>query len=171
MARAPAQAETADAASVRAFYDEFSSSRMQSYLLETNLRIEKAIERVLPFVAADSRVLEIGCGLGLITERMAQVAVRGGIWACDLSEKNVESAKQRLCGENVHFRTADVLREFDELRAWIAQPVDLVVMVDVLEHLPIGTHPAVFRNLRSVMGERATLVITYPSPQYQQYLR
>ena len=56
--------------SIRAFYDEFSDSRMQPYLHEKNFRIEKAIDRILPFVEIENTVLEIGCGLGLVTERV-----------------------------------------------------------------------------------------------------
>jgi trans-aconitate 2-methyltransferase len=170
VSKSEAQGEV-DPGSVRAFYNEFSNSRMQDYLVAPNLRIEKAIGRILPLLTPSSRVLEVGCGLGLITERMASVAPAGVIWACDLSDNNIAQARHRCRRDNVYFRTCDVLREFDQLRSWMSESVDVAVVVDVLEHLPLGTHAAFFRNLHSVMSENATLIVTYPSPQYQRHLR
>jgi hypothetical protein len=47
-----------DPITVRAFYDEFMVSRMLSYRRHGNARIEKAIERILPFVGRADHVLD-----------------------------------------------------------------------------------------------------------------
>src|SRR5437773_924217 len=98
-----------DSESVRAFYDEFADSRMLQYLSEENPRIEKAIARILPYVGMNSIVLEIGCGIGLVTERIAAKATKGSIWACDISERNISYARQRVRLPNVQFRRYDAL--------------------------------------------------------------
>lgn len=157
--------------SIRAFYDVFSDTRMHSYLYEKNLRIEKAVARILPFVATESTVLEVGCGLGLVTERVAEIASKGSVWACDISEKNILSARQRVKTPNVHFRCADIIRGFNELREWISKPIQLLLMVDVLEHLPLEDHATLFRNLRSILEPDSTAILTFPSAQYQRHLR
>ncbi len=156
---------------VRSFYDEFSASRMQRYLYEKNDRIEKAIARILPLVATDTAVLEIGCGIGLVVERIAGTARNGSIWACDISERCIQHARERVKASYVHFRSVDVLRSFDELRTWISKSIQLVIMVDVIEHFPLEVHSSFLRNLRGIMAKDATLILTYPSPQYQLYLR
>jgi trans-aconitate 2-methyltransferase len=156
---------------VRAFYDEFMVSRMLRYRLHGNARIEKAIERILPFVTRDSHVLEVGCGIGLVTEKIARKAGGGFVFACDISKQNVWYARQTVKESNVEFRELDVLHRFPELQAWLPRLLDLVVMVDVLEHLPPEERPPLFSNLRHLLTDEATMVLTFPSPQYLDYLR
>src|SRR5262245_53817158 len=81
---------------VRAYYDQFTAARTVQYTQHGNLRIEKAIARILPLVQEDSRVLEIGCGLGLVAEQLARVAPSGSVWACDISEQAIQAARQRV---------------------------------------------------------------------------
>ncbi len=156
---------------VRRFYDEFSISRMLNYRLRKNRRIEKAIARILPLVADNSQILDLGCGIGLVTERMALKAKDGFVRACDISEQNIWYAQQTVKAANVEFRRLDVLVEFQELQKWISAPLDLVVLVDVLEHLPPQDHQPLFSNLRQILCDNGTMVLTYPSPQYQRHLR
>jgi 2-polyprenyl-3-methyl-5-hydroxy-6-metoxy-1,4-benzoquinol methylase len=160
-----------DADLVRAFYDGFADSRMSEYLQQPNLRIEKAIARIMPMVTADAKVLEIGCGIGLVTEHIASAVTNGSVWACDISGRNIAYAQKRVQAPNAHFRRIDILREFHELRTWIAKPLQLVIMVDVLEHLPLEQHSQLLGNLRGVMDQDSTLVLTFPSAQYQNHLR
>jgi ubiquinone/menaquinone biosynthesis C-methylase UbiE len=65
----------------RVFYDDFLVSRLCDYRFHKNARIEAAIQRVLPFVTVDSNVLDVGCGIGLVAERVARKAKSGFIWA------------------------------------------------------------------------------------------
>ena len=155
---------------VRAFYDEFAVSRMQRYTQKGNLRIEKAIKRILPLVAHDSTVLEIGCGIGLVTERIAAAAPGGTVWSYDISEVNIRQAQERVDAANVHFRRGDVLHDFDDMRQWIAAPLDLVVMVDVIEHLPLSRHSTLLGNLATILRPDGRVLLTYPSPEYQRHL-
>ncbi len=156
---------------IREFYNRFSSERSHNYVKNGNPRIDKAIARILPFVRADSQVLEVGCGAGLVAEQIARIAVQGFVSACDISESAIALARNRVTTGNVQFRALDVGARFEELKAWLPASVDLVVMVDVLEHLPLGLHEAFFRNLAAVMRPESTLVLTFPSPDYQRYLR
>src|SRR5688572_19205392 len=98
IAESPQRPVSPDA--VQAFYDEFSVSRMQRYLQKGNLRIHRAIKRILPLIASDSQILEIGCGIGLVTERLAEAAPRGTIWGYDISEKSIQQAKERVQAPN-----------------------------------------------------------------------
>ena len=160
-----------DSESVRTFYNEFTESRFLKYIGEKNPRIEKAIARIVPVVTSDSRVLEVGCGVGVVTEQIVRRAKNGSVWACDISERAIQYARQRITAPNVHFRSGDILHGFDELKSWISESVQLVVMVDVIEHLPVEEHPTLFCNLRSIMTKDSTLILTFPSPQYQHYLQ
>lgn len=153
---------------VRRFYDQFTRSRMAPYRERGNLRIEKALHRILPYLTADSVVLEIGCGIGIVSEHVSQRVK--SLWACDISEEGVATAAQHVRTSNAHFRRIDVVREFEVLKEWIPSRVHLVLLVDVLEHIPKAEQSTLFQNLRSVLADQSTLVVTFPSPAYQDYL-
>jgi 2-polyprenyl-3-methyl-5-hydroxy-6-metoxy-1,4-benzoquinol methylase len=123
------------------------------------------------FVTPESNALDLGCGIGIVTERVARIAGQGHVWACDLSERNIEYAQQTVTPENVTFFVADILDDFESVRQAVKTPLDLIMMVDVLEHLPISKHEELFRKIRGLCSQRAHLVLTYPSPQYQRYLK
>jgi trans-aconitate methyltransferase len=159
-----------DGEKVRRFYDDFTHSRMAGYRRERNLRIERAIQRILPYLSDNHVVLEVGCGVGVVSEAIVPRIPQGSLWSCDISREAIELASQWLKEPNVTFRTLDIVREFDVLKSWIPRPVDLILMIDVLEHVPASEHDTLFRNLRSIMQEESTLILTFPSPQYQQYL-
>src|SRR6185437_11673283 len=156
---------------VREFYNKFCAERSVNYAKNGNLRIDKAIARILPLVRESSQVLEIGCGAGLVTEQIARVATQGFIWACDISDSAVALARDRCKAGNAQIRALDVLTNFDELTKWLAKPVDVVVMVDVLEHLPLPLHEKFFRNLASVASPESSVLVTFPSADYQRHLR
>ncbi len=158
------------AESIRAFYDDFTESRRGQYLREPNLRIERAAAFVLRYLTPDDSVLEVGCGIGLVTDRIAQRVSRGRIRACDISPRAIQIAQGRIQSPNVEFRSADIVEHFETLRAWLSPPIRVVAMVDVIEHLPLTTHLQLLRNLRGVMTDDGILLLTYPSPQYQRYL-
>jgi len=160
-----------DSDAVRAFYNQFSVERSVQYAKNSNLRIDKAVARILPLVREDSQVLEIGCGTGLVTEQIARIATSGCVWACDISDEAVALARARCKAANVQFRAVDAAIRFADLSAWLTKAIDLVVMVDVLEHLPLNLHKTLFRNLASVTSPEASVVLTFPSADYQRYLR
>ncbi|MEY2467193.1 MAG: hypothetical protein QOD03_1714 [Verrucomicrobiota bacterium] len=162
---------TPEPEAVRAFYNRFSNERSHNYAKNGNLRIDKAIARMLPLVHEDSQVLEIGCGTGLVAEQIARVAVRGFVSACDISDLAIALARDRVKAANAQFRALDVGAGFEDLKAWLPAPVDLVVMVDVLEHLPLDLHERFFQNLTAVMRPESAVALTFPSPDYQRYLR
>jgi SAM-dependent methyltransferase len=156
---------------VRNFYNQFSEGRSRDYARNGNPRIDKAIARILPLVREDSHVLEIGCGGGFVAEQIARIAVKGFISGCDISDKAIVLARDRVKVANVQFRVLDVGKGFRELKEWLPEPVDLVVMVDVLEHLSLDQHEQFFCNLATIVRSNAVLVLTFPSPDYQRHLR
>ncbi|HEY7894586.1 MAG TPA: class I SAM-dependent methyltransferase [Gemmatimonadaceae bacterium] len=158
-------------ADVRAFYDEFLESRMVQYRLFGNRRIELAARRIEPYIHRDHRVLDVGCGIGIVTERIAARARRGRVWGIDLSPRNVWYAAHTVRKSNVSFFTADVLGEGEQIRAQTGGAFDVITMVDVIEHIPEADRPALFASLRALSAPNAMLVLTYPSPQYQRWLQ
>jgi len=156
---------------IKSFYDEFLRSRMVNYRLEGNLRIEKAVARILPLLRRNSRVLDFGCGIGMVSEKMADAVPEGKVVAVDVSAENVWYANQTIRKRNLVFLEVDTVADWDEIRSHIDAPFDMVVMVDVIEHIPEDERPALLRSLRSICGKHALLVLAYPSPQFLRYLQ
>ena len=155
----------------RAFYDGFLERRMLEYRVAGNPRLEAALDLVRSKLAPDTRVLEIGCGIGVVTEAIAKGTPRGRVWACDLSPANVAFARRTLPSDRVDLFVCDVLDGFDVLRAHVTEPVDLLVMVDVLEHLPMSRQEELFERIGALLAPRATALFTFPSAEYQRNLK
>lgn len=157
---------------VRDYYDGFLESHMLQYRLTgRNERIERAVERITCVVQPGDTVLDVGCGIGIVPE---QVAARLGqsirCWACDLSPRNIWYANRTVNSPSVTFFVADIIHGFDEIKNTVSE-VDVVTMVDVLEHIPTRYHGDLMRNIADITTTDARLVFTYPSPAYQAHLR
>jgi trans-aconitate 2-methyltransferase len=156
---------------VQSFYDHFFNERMLQYRVEGNLRIQRAIERIIPLVSQSSQVLEIGCGIGIVADAIAKKASGGRIVAIDISKQNIWYARRTVRDVRISFYRIDILQQFSELRALIQNPIDLFVLVDVIEHVPSQDRASLFERMGEVAAQDARVVLTYPSPQYQGYLR
>jgi len=161
---------TFDAAS-RRFYDEFMQRRMLQYRLSPNLRLERAARFVLSHARPGMRVLDVGCGIGVVSEAVARRVAPGRVVACDLGEANVWYARRSVPLGNVEFHLADAIRDFPAIERRLDAPVDLITMIDVIEHLPGDGKAALLANLGRVAAPSATLCLTFPTPEYQQWLR
>lgn len=155
---------------VQDFYNEFLDTRMLSYRLYGNPRIDKAVELIGQYTQPNSTVLDIGCGIGLVSEKIAVKVKQGHVWACDIADKNIEYAQQTVFDEKITFFRVDIINEFDQVEKTVQPPINLVSMVDVIEHLPPHHYEEFFTNLCRITANDAVVVLTYPSPEYQRYL-
>lgn len=156
---------------VKEFYDNFLESKMLDYRVRGNLRIERATERILDFVHPGSNVLDVGCGIGITAERIADEVENGHVWAFDISDRNIWYARETVNPPNVTFFVADVSQDRPRIREELTEAVDVVTLVDVIEHIPKDSHTDLFCFLNSIMSERSFIILTYPSPQYQRHLK
>lgn len=156
---------------VRAYYDEFLRYRMTSYRIDGNPRIEAAISRILPLLRDTDRVLDVGCGIGIVSERLARRVTAGKVHGIDISPMNIWYAERTTRAGNLSFASHEAVNELDAASMELGGPADVVVLVDSIEHIPEADRPGFLRMLRGISSDSALLVITYPSPQYQRYLR
>ncbi len=157
---------------VQDFYDDFLESRMLSYRLKGgNARLERAIERITSVLRPGESLLDLGCGIGLVAEQVAErMDHRLRCWACDLSPRNIWYARETVTSPAITFFVADVVANFDAVTDTVQQ-VDVVTLVDVIEHIPVAHHDELFRNIARVTRAGSRIVLTYPSPLYQEHLR
>lgn len=156
---------------VRSYYDDFTHTRFATYAPGSNIRIEMAINRILNLANPGMRILEIGCGIGIVTERLHDCIPNVHIWACDTSQAAINVAKSRLQSDRLDFRQFDVVNDFDSIDSWVDEKVDLVILVDVIEHIPADSHQSLLQNLKSQLRDDGNILLTYPSAQYQTYIK
>jgi hypothetical protein len=132
---------------VRAYYDAYSRDRMLNYRIQSNLRIERAIQFFRSCIKSDDVVLDIGCGIGIATEAMARSARH--VIGIDISEQNIW---------------------YESLRSLLPSAPTVITLCDVIEHIPAGDRLALFTQIRRMSSDRAAVLLTFPSEFYQQYM-
>ncbi len=150
---------------VKGYYDEYAERQVA---VGVNERHRAILEWALKFgMHPDRSVLELGCGVGTLTGLLAEALGSGGsVTAIDLSPVSIESAKERLSGfANVRLIAADVL-ETD-----LEGDFDVVVLPDVIEHIPLERHRALFERVASWVRPNGFVLLHYPSPHYQEWNR
>jgi trans-aconitate 2-methyltransferase len=146
------------------WYDDFAEHQERT---SVNLRHY----RIMEFLAdaglkRDSRILEIGCGIGTLTGLILKYAKRGKVVAADISPESVSIAEKRLANRpNVSFMVTD-MTDFK-----YPGDFDFIVLPDVLEHIPLEQHKSLFRVLVSHMHDSSVILIHIPHPQALDYIR
>ncbi|MCA3246911.1 MAG: methyltransferase domain-containing protein [Azospirillum sp.] len=100
-------------------------------------------------VAAGRRVLDVGCGNGYLAHRLAADA-GAEVVGVDIVPANVEKARKLHAHPCARFEIGDILRAIPE------GPFDVVVMSNVLEHLP--ERGALLRRLAAETGAKSFLI-------------
>lgn len=118
-----------------------SSTRIGYYSAE----VQRLVQSLM---VPDSRVLEVGCGLGDLLASV-EAPSRVGI---DISAQMIELAKQRHPG--LDLRVADVER--DDLPEG---PFDVIILSDVVGHL--DDIQAALSRLNPLLSERGRIIVTY----------
>lgn len=150
---------------VKGYYDEYAGRQVA---VGVNKRHRAILDWALKFgMRPDHSVLELGCGIGTLTGLLAgELGSGGSVTAIDLSPVSIESAKQRLSGfDNVNLLAADVL-ETD-----LEGGFDVVVLPDVIEHIPLEDHRALFGRVALWVKPDGFVLLHYPSPHYQEWNR
>jgi len=122
-------------------YRLYSKSSLSSKIY-TRLRWQlcsfKEIEKLVP---RKRRILDIGCGVGLLTNYLALTSEDREVLGVDFSKKKIHFAKQTIGQrKNINFIAADV-RDIDPV------DYDVVVMTDFLHHVSFEEQERLLRNI------------------------
>lgn len=150
--------------SVENYYDEFSEKQVD---IGINYRHHKIHEWLLQFgLKPHHNVLELGCGIGPQTELLASYLNKDvNITALDISPKSIETAQKRLHAfPHVNFMVGDVVDMS------INGKFDVIVLPDVIEHIPLNQHARLFGKIKELLNEDGFVLIHIPNPYYLEWV-
>ena len=147
------------------FYDEYVQRQLK---IGANERLISLYKRLLNLgLKEDSKVLELGCGVGIFTKLLSKKISNGILEAVDLSEKSVAVAKEELkAKKNIFLEVADVVKYQPQ-----NSDFDFITLMDVIEHIPLDQHEELFGNLAKICTDKTRIAINIPNPQYIAYVR
>lgn len=149
---------------IKAFYDGFAAQQAATGVNERHRSIHRiALDHGL---ADGMRVLEMGCGIGTLTGLLVKHVPNGTLLAVDLSPVSIERAKAALGHHHqLDLRVADVVADS------LPGPFDLIILPDILEHIPLELHPTLFKRLCADLAPGGRIVIHSPEPHYSNHIR
>lgn len=128
-----------------------------------NLRHKSIADKLLQTgLKKNSQVLEIGCGIGTFSGLLGGIISEGKALCLDISDKSIELAKEIYrTKKNLIFKTENAVHfDFGD------QKFDAIVLPDVIEHIPLEQHAALFEKLSKVLKKDGFIFIHIPNPYY-----
>lgn len=151
---------------VAEFYDAYSEQQKKVAYNERHYFLIKKVNEC--GLASASSVLDIGCGIGVMTSLIAKKVKHGDIVGLDLSPRTIEIAKQLNPSKNLRF-IASSITGFSIDRP---KKFDFILLFDVLEHIPLDQHDDVFRVVSSFAHDHTQVLINIPNaPAHEHSIR
>jgi SAM-dependent methyltransferase len=152
---------------VRRFWDYYASreERHGSYFGAT---AGPAVVWLLDLLGVlRGRVLDFGCGPGLILEKLSELVELTGLkrlecYGVDASEKSVQSARRR-CEGLPGFR--EVVTVQNGPTPWPEESFDLVLCCETVEHVTPETAAAIYSEQRRLLRPGGHLFVTTPASE------
>jgi trans-aconitate 2-methyltransferase len=149
---------------VKSWYNDYSEKQVR---VGVNLRHYTIMNEVIKAgLKRNSKVLEIGCGVGTLTELLHRYVKRGKIVSTDISDQSIAIARNRFgnSGRN-EFITTD-MKGFSYRGKF-----DFIILADVLEHIPYEQHSDLFARIVAHMHKSSLIFINLPHPRALDYIR
>lgn len=150
---------------VKSYYDERIEGKLRDFT-QPNPRIEAAIQLLAEWAPANpKRILEIGCGIGATSWRMARAWPQAEVIGADVSPASIEVAQTCFQRPNLTYRAGLVKEGVFEGK------FDLILLMDVYEHIALENRASLHAALKSLLSEESRLVVTVPTPECLEYAR
>ncbi len=152
---------TPDVRIVEDYYDARVAEKLADFT-HVNPRIEAAITMLAEWAPKHPRrILEIGCSVGASSWRMARAWPDAEVVGADISPGSIAVAQQCFRLPNLSYRAGTVTP------GSLEGEFDLVVMMDVYEHIPVADRATVHAAIKAHLAKECRIVITVPTPALQ----
>lgn len=150
-------------ADVKNYYDGYVRRQLKAGINERHHTIR---DLAIQYGLKDGmNVLEIGCGIGTLTGLILQELPKGRLTATDLSPVSVEKARHRLGSHsNLILTAGDSTEKIPE------GTFDMIILPDVLEHIPFDRHSFLFKQIKSALSPSGHVLIHSPDPFFCEWL-
>ncbi len=112
------------------------------------------------------RVLDIGCGYGILANLIAELRPNTEVTGIDIDRKRIKIAQQTAIDRpNIRFKVIDVEKKL------LQEKYDAVICFDLLHHIPYKNQIALVRQIRSLLTDKGVLIIKeIDTRPYYKYL-
>lgn len=144
---------------VVAYYDGHVQSKLNDYI-KINPRIEGAW-KTIKLYAPDKpqRILEVGCGMGSVCNRMHKHWPDAHITGIDISTLSIQIAQKLFADDKLDFRESILTPgTFSDER------FDLIIFMDVYEHIAVNDRPDVHAALLKLLKNKGRIILAVPTP-------
>lgn len=146
------------------FYDNWVERQFKTGINERHLAILEHLKRFI-YRQESSDILEIGCGIGTLTFLLARHFPNASLTGLDISPQSINLAKQLLQKfKQINFETADFINFKTH------QKFDYIIFPDVLEHIPLEQHEAIFEKCKNILKTDGKIFIHIPDPAFLHFL-
>ncbi len=124
------------------FYDEqidYSSFRsnpqkLQEYKVAIQWKVDR-LTKTLKHQLQFENILEVGCALGILLNKMADILLIKNRFGIDISPENIKYARENYTDTQFFCGTVDELKK-DANQSFPNKNYDLVLLSDIVEHIP-----------------------------------
>lgn len=150
--------------SVRHWYNSFAVKQQK---VGINLRHYHIMNRIIKTgLRKDHNVLEIGCGIGTLTQLIKGYISKGKIVATDISDESIQLAKEKFSrSNNIELVVSDMSLFKNDLI------FDYIILADVLEHIPRSEHKSLFNTISLHMHDESLVCINIPHHKALDFIR
>jgi len=142
---------------IKNYYDEATSLKLKDYVYG-NAREDKAWQTIKRYVQQPKNILEIGCGIGIMSHRCHQYWPDAEIIGIDISERSVSIANALFKTDHCSFYTSLPTHLDGQNR------FDVIMLIDVLEHVEIEQRPELLNLIKNNLSEQGMLLLAFPTP-------
>lgn len=152
-------------AEVKSYYDKHVASKLKGFV-EVNARAERAWLTIEQWTQKNpQRILEVGCGIGDICWRMTRRWPESEVVGLDVSPKSLEIARKLFGSSRLSFVEGPLIK------GKVIGKFDLIVLMDVYEHIAVADRSALHEALRELRSDGGRIVLAFPTPSKQANLR
>ena len=158
------QATHASKDEVKDFYNKFKDHQKK---LGINIRHRTIFKNLRNAgLDSDSNVLEIGCGIGTVSQLILKHLKKGCFVGVDISSESIALAQKF----NADFKNAEFyVNDMSDFKHPLI--FDTVVLPDVLEHIPVEQHLNLFATIKRLTHKDSVVLINIPEPNCLNWIR